>query len=259
MYKNIAEIYALSRPPYPKQLLELIVAQLSVTHNQRYVDLGCGTGELLIPFSSHFKYSIGVDPEQDMLSVAARKVAKVPRDIELVHSTAERYLNNLPDDVTFDFVTAGRSFHWMDQNVVVDELAKRLKQDGIFAILGEADGGLWRRKAIWAKAVHHIIFNELDHKEPFVPPMTKIKASFQDIKNAMACLGSLYESTIEIEQEWTIENIINLFYSAAGFLAWLGDDKKLFENKVYQKLQALESSGIFTTTSTFGVTYVVRD
>ena len=79
------------------------------------------------------------------------------------------------------------------------------------------------------------------------------------MKNAMGRLGQLHEFIIEVEQKWTVDMIINLFYSAAIFLDWLGDDKALFEEKVRAALCRLEPSGVFVTQSHFGVTYAVRN
>ncbi len=254
-YKNIAEIYALSRPPYPQELFNLIISHLSQGPRQHYVDLGCGTGELLLPLSGYFKSSIGVDPDEDMLRVATKKMKNQNiSNVMLIQSMAEDYLTSLSKTMALDLVTAGRSFHWMKQDIVVKEVYARLIPGGLLVTLGEM-GGIWTRESAWAQEVRLIIFEEFPHKPPFTP-VKGCKTSLEIIKKNLegAPFSTIEDFLIESHQQWTIDMILNLFYSASCFLEWLGNDKSAFESKVKKALVRLNPSGVFEDTTKFGIT-----
>jgi ubiquinone/menaquinone biosynthesis C-methylase UbiE len=261
MYKNAASFYASSRPPYPPEIFKLIIEQIPEQPRDLYVDLGCGTGELLLPLSAYFKKSVGVDPEKAMLSEVNKKIKKnTHKNISLFNGTAEEYLTSLSDTTEISLVTAGRSFHWMNQELVTKAVFHHLIKGGAFVTLGEAEGGLWKRKSQWAQIMHDIIFKEFPHKEQFVPPLKRLNISVEATRNMLQKFSftKIEDFMLEAEQQWTIETIINLFYSAADFLDWLGSDKEEFEKKARKALLAINSSGIFYETSKFGITCCVK-
>ena len=255
-YKNIAEIYATSRPPYPQQIFTMIIEKLSTNARKTYIDLGCGTGELLFPLSHYFENSFGIDPDEDMLRVAADKMQKINiKNAHLIHSTSENYLTKLQENNLLDLVTAGRSFHWMQQELVAQEVYKRLKNGGMFVLLGEADGGIWKKTTPWAQEVHKIILDKFPHKITFVPAKGH-STSIEIIRNNLKKIPfkTIEDFTIETKQQWDVFMIINLFYSGSGFLDWLGDDKNKFETYAQTALLKIDSSGTFESGSKFGIT-----
>lgn len=258
-YKNVAEIYSRSRPAYPKEIFDTILANLPAEKRSIYVDIGCGTGELLLPLSPFFSQSIGVDPDEDMLAMAHKKIKQQRRSCELIQSSAERYFQNLNKDTKLSLVTAGRSFHWMDQPLVTQLVYEHLIPGGIFVTLGEASGGIWRRKALWAEEIRKIIFQEFPHKDLFVPakghyvPLETMKENLRSRP-----FSQIIDLSIKVQQAWTYDAILNLFYSAAGFLEWLGEDKSIFDSRVKSVLSKLNSEMIFSDLSVFGITLCIK-
>lgn len=252
-YKNIAEIYASYRPPYPQELFDLILSKLDSRNG--YIDLGCGTGELLFHLSERFKQSFGIDPDEDMLKVASSKLEKLGHtNIQLIKQTAEEYLAHLPQAIFLDLVTAGRSFHWMDQEFVANKVYSYLNDRGIFILLRESDGGIWKRKAPWAQVIHNIIIEKFPDKKPFVPIKGQSNSlEIMKINLKKIPFKSIKDYTIETQQQWNIQMIINLFYSGAGFLEWLGNDKEKFETEADRALLELDRSGKFISSVTFGI------
>lgn len=259
-YTDIAKIYAQSRPPYPQELFDLLIKQVPGEERDFYLDLGCGTGELLLPLSKYFKKNLGIDPDKDMLQEASAKISTlgIPH-VDLINSTAEDYLIHLPQNTILNLVTAGRSFHWMKQEMVAREIYKRLSTNGVFAILGEANGGIWKRQTPWAQAIHEIIFKKLSHKPLFMPAKGH-STSIEIVRDNLAKVpfSKKKEFLIEAQQIWNLPTIINLFYSGSGFLDWLGKDKELFETMATEALLALQSSETFEETSIFGVTICIK-
>lgn len=260
LYHDIAQLYAESRPVYPTDIFGSIINKLPPYRRISYLDIGCGTGELLFPLSTFFLQSIGVDLDEDMLHVAAeKKVRKNINNVDLLLCPVEEYLKNIPDTALFDLITAGRSLHWMDQSFVIPKIYDHLRPGGLFAVLGERHGGIWKRKEPWAEAIHKIIFEEFPLKPKFIPIQGRnssralITMNMQEVP-----FSAIYEFEIIKSQTWTIQNIINLYYSGSGFLEWLAEDKSAFEAKVYDALSQLEPKGIFEEQCSFAVTLCVK-
>src|SRR5690242_13087414 len=75
------------------------------THALRYVDIGCGKGELLSLLQNDFAHVAGCDPSAGMLSFAEGIHAKVQQDPARLPFDAEE----------FDFVTAVCVYHHVPQ------------------------------------------------------------------------------------------------------------------------------------------------
>ena len=70
-YKDAAFFFDRYRPRYPAELIDFV---LRLTPNlDEYLDLGCGTGALLVELTSHFRRAVGVDVDANMLQKAAAR------------------------------------------------------------------------------------------------------------------------------------------------------------------------------------------
>jgi hypothetical protein len=66
-----AALYARYRRDYPAEFV-LRLRQFSRDGHGRLLDLGCGTGQLLLQLAGFFDEVVGIDPEPDMLREAER-------------------------------------------------------------------------------------------------------------------------------------------------------------------------------------------
>ena len=73
LFTGTAWHYAQYRPGYPKPFFDSIVAQFALDGTDRLLDLGCGTGQLTLPLAEHVTEAVGMDPEPEMLTEAARQ------------------------------------------------------------------------------------------------------------------------------------------------------------------------------------------
>lgn len=95
-------------------------------------DIGCGTGLSTFLWKNTADSVIGIEPNPDMLSKA---VEKLNQDAE-AHSLSfiQGYSNQLPlgSDST-DIITCSQSFHWMEPQSTLQEIARCLRPGGVFA------------------------------------------------------------------------------------------------------------------------------
>src|SRR6185295_17311169 len=117
LFAGTAWHYARYRPGYPKAFVDDLVTGLSLDGRRRLLDLGCGTGQLTIPLAPHVAEAVGMDPEPEMLTEAAKSA----RSAGITNVTwAQGNSADLPGDFgRFLLVIMGRSFHWMDREQVL--------------------------------------------------------------------------------------------------------------------------------------------
>ena len=126
--KNSARYYDLGPAPYDGLDIPLYVVLLP-SRGARVLELGCGTGRVLVPMSPYCGYIRGVDSSEAMLEVCRQKLAgegipSAKAAVQIGDITA------LDLGETFDLITA--PFRVM-QNLETDE-----QVDGLFHKLSAA-------------------------------------------------------------------------------------------------------------------------
>ncbi|OPX07253.1 class I SAM-dependent methyltransferase [Mycobacterium sp. AT1] len=121
-FGSVADEYDRHRPRYPQALIERLVTAPGLT----VLDVGAGTGILSAQLMSAGADVLAVEPDEQM---AARCLAK---GIPFERSTFEQWQ---PRDRTFDLVTFGQSFHWVDPDVALPKLASLLTAGGRLALM----------------------------------------------------------------------------------------------------------------------------
>ena len=74
---------------------DLLFAPLDrrVVPGDSMLDLGCGTGQMLLRYAARFRRAIGVDHSREMLDIAEQRLTQSSRPWTLVHSDFFRYLD----------------------------------------------------------------------------------------------------------------------------------------------------------------------
>jgi SAM-dependent methyltransferase len=137
IYRGSAAYYTRGRPPYSRSLAATLAAEVGLDGSGRLLDVGYGPGTLTIALADCFAEVIGLDPDEDMLAVAAdQAVATGKANIRWVHALAE----DLPtlDLGTFRLVTFGQSFHWTERERVAEVVFEVLEPGGALALIVHA-------------------------------------------------------------------------------------------------------------------------
>lgn len=139
---GFAERYGQFRPQPPVALVGLLTQFAGIARPRLVVDLGCGTGQSTLLWAGRADEVVGVEPNPAMLRMArARLAAEGAARVRAI----EAYGNatGLPDGAA-DVVTCSQSFHWMEPESTLREVARILRPGGIFAAYDYA----------WPPAVH---------------------------------------------------------------------------------------------------------
>ena len=124
---SFAAGYDRHRPRPPSVLLELLPLLIGVVRPRLVVDLGSGTG-LSTRFWAHAADEVlGVEPNEAM-----RRFAEEVTEAENVRFVdGSSYATGLADG-SADLVTAAQSLHWMPREQTFREVARILREGGVF-------------------------------------------------------------------------------------------------------------------------------
>jgi SAM-dependent methyltransferase len=116
-----AEDYDRYRPGYPAALIDELVAG----NPSNALDVGCGTGKVAVALMERGLPVLGIEPDDRMASVARRH--GVPVEVGSFESWE-------PAGRTYDLLTAGHSWHWVDPAVGLDKAASIMRPGGTVAL-----------------------------------------------------------------------------------------------------------------------------
>ena len=108
----------------------------SLGAGNRCLDLGCGSGRILLPLARRFPEArfLGIDVSGDMLSQVRVSMASAagPGNIDLVRADANA---SIPiSGIPFDCVCLFQTIHYLNMTIVYDQL-KRLVSDGALLVI----------------------------------------------------------------------------------------------------------------------------
>jgi ubiquinone/menaquinone biosynthesis C-methylase UbiE len=127
-FDNISDVYDLSRPKTPAFPVEICQKYLGHRPNL-VVDMGCGTGLSTLSWCDYSDNIIGIDPNDDMLSVAEKYTSG---NVHFIKAFSD---NTGLEDLCADVVFCSQSFHWMEPFSTLQEVGRILAPNGIFMVM----------------------------------------------------------------------------------------------------------------------------
>jgi SAM-dependent methyltransferase len=250
LFTGTAWHYARYRPGYPDAFFADLIARFRLDGTGRLLDLGCGTGQLILRLAAHVAEAIGVDPEPEMLTEAAEQAqAAQITNITWAQGSSE----NLPSELgRFDLVTMGRSFHWMDREHILNTLDDMVDERGGLVIAN--DSCLVRQATTWQQAIGDVQHRFLPPDwQASIPNLASDHEPHQEIP-ARSAFGHVQHQTYQFTRTWTIEQAIGYLYSTSMPLhRLLGDRRTAFEQEVSDTLLAIDPAGRFAEPVTLQV------
>jgi len=209
-FESTAPWYARYRPRYPAELIERLVAAAGLDGSSRVLDLGAGPGHVASTIAGHVGEVVAVDLEAEMLAqIDQPNVRTVVGPAEAVDASWGR----------FDLVTAGRSFHWFDAEVMFAHLPLITYQ---LALLGDSITDSNAQSRVLA------IATEVLGEEPPKP-----RRRFYRELLAGSPFSDVEEIDVIVERTWTADSLIGLAYSTSvASPERLGAQQEAFERRV---------------------------
>jgi SAM-dependent methyltransferase len=125
-FGSVAAAYDRFRPSYP----DALVNDLVELGPERVLDVACGTGKIAVPLLACGMAVLGVEVDAQM--------ARIARSHGLI--VEEAAFETWDDDGrTFDLITCGQAWHWIDPEVGNDKAARLLNPGGTLALFWNHD------------------------------------------------------------------------------------------------------------------------
>jgi len=217
-FESTAPWYAQFRPRYPAELIDRLVAAAGLDAGSRVLDLGAGPGHVALALAGHVREVLAVDVEPEMLAqIDAPTVRTELARAEEVDASWGR----------FDLVTAGRSFHWFDAEVMFTQLPLVTDQ---LALLGDSVTQSDAQSRVLA------IATELLGEEPVKRPHKRYRELLAD-----SPFSEVEQIDVVAERTWTVESLIGLAYSTSvASPERLGEKRAEFERRVREAFSEQE-------------------
>lgn len=257
VFAGTAEFYAKYRPEYPEMVFHDIVHFYKLDGRGDMLDIGCGTGELSLPLAKYFNKVLAIDPDPDMLKLAKGKATKEKISTIEWRQGSSKDLSDIKNQ--FRLIGLGQSFHWMDQETVVEALYKLIMPTGGLFIVGSAPVTQNKPTALKDELIRDLVAK-------YIGPQRRAGNSIykKPPKSYSDLLGSsefrnykrrVYETKVvrNVEQE-----LGNLYSMSWGRRAYFGERIGRFEQEFKDGISRISSSGSFENLIRFETYFVFK-
>ena len=233
-FTGFADIYEKARPIVPEYPIKIICSYLGKTPDV-VVDLGCGTGLSTVVWRSAARSVVGVEPSEDMLTVAR---AKSSDKIKFVQAFSDD--TTLPDNYA-DVVVCSQSFHWMEPASTLKEVNRILKKDGVFATI-DCD---WPPVALWqSEKAYMTLYSKVSEIEKNTPEISSTFVRYSKDEHLKNIRNSGYfryarELLFSNTEKCTADRFVNIIFSQGSlqtilkqFPELIKDDIEIFANTI---------------------------
>lgn len=133
-FRSAAEHYRKGRPAYAAALFDRVAGRVGLMRDHAVLDLGCGPGQLALGFAGFAGTVTAIDPEPEMLRIAAADAADAGYQIRFVEGSS---YDIGPALGRFRLIAIGRAFHWMDRADTLLRLDGMIEPGGAVVLFGD--------------------------------------------------------------------------------------------------------------------------
>ena len=215
---EVAEFYAKYRRGYPPPVIEALRAAFALTADDIVLDLGCGTGQLSLPLASQVRSVIGMDPEPDMLRLAAETAAgQGVRNVTWVLGADSDVpaLGTLVGQGSLAMTVIGQALHWMRHEELFRTLAPLFRTGGGIAVVANGTP-LWQQDCAWSHALRACLEDHFGTRlEATCGTAAHDRRRYAEALRA-AGFTDVGETVIDYSDELSIDEVIGGVYSAVS-------------------------------------------
>jgi len=134
-FNDVADLYDEVRPGYQEFVIDEICSFAGMTIDSRILEIGCGTGQITLPFARRGYSILGLEPSSTMAALAIKNCTPYP-NVDVLQTTFEKW--PLPAE-TFELVLSAQAFHWIEPYSGCEKAATALRPGGSIALVWNND------------------------------------------------------------------------------------------------------------------------
>lgn len=201
-FDTVAELYDAYRHPYPRRVVEHVVAACALAPGRRVLEIGCGTGQLTRALAVHGAAIDAVELGANLAAIARRHLAGFDQvtvhvgDFEHWKAPAGAY----------DAFVAANAFHWLDPHHRAARAARALAPGGVACLVavhhvrGGTPGFVEKSNAIY----HHFGLSDPD----FVLPRARdVAPAYEDLDES-GCFASVARTRFALTRRMDTEHYL---------------------------------------------------
>jgi SAM-dependent methyltransferase len=142
-FSEQAEAYRRSRPTYPAELLDLLIADAAVTAGNAVADFGAGTGIMTRLLLERGFSVTAIEPNESMQNRA---------DLPAANWIAGTFASSGLETASQDWAIAAQAFHWADPERTLPEIRRILRPGKLFTILWNNRANTASKTLSWTEA-----------------------------------------------------------------------------------------------------------
>jgi SAM-dependent methyltransferase len=134
-FDDAAQLYDEVRPRYPEEIIEHIIAFAALSAQGRVFEVGCGTGQMTLPFAQRGYTVVALDQGERLAALAAQHCQPYPQ-VRAVPCAFEAWQDT---PASYDLFLSAQAFHWIDPTYGFARAAELLKTGGTIALVWRLD------------------------------------------------------------------------------------------------------------------------
>ncbi len=134
-FNEAAHLYDEVRPGYPPPIIDMIITLAELPPNGKILEIGCGTGQITIPFAARGYTILALELGTALAALATEKCRPYPR-VDIVPMAFEVWP---VQEQAFDLVVSAQAFHWIAPEYGCSKAAAALKRGGVIALVWNLD------------------------------------------------------------------------------------------------------------------------
>ena len=134
-FDDAAQLYDEVRPHYPEEIVEHLIAFAALPVHGRVLEVGCGTGQMTLPFARRGYTVVALDQGERLAALAARNCQPYPR-VRVVPCAFETWQDS---SGSFDLFLSAQAFHWIAPPYGLARAAELLQAGGTIALVWTLD------------------------------------------------------------------------------------------------------------------------
>lgn len=221
-FSGFADLYDRFRPQPPALLSSLLPQLAQVTHPQRVVDLGSGTGLSSRYWAAYARQVIGIEPTADMRRQAEAYQAAHPGFENVTYQEGYSHQTGLPAACA-QIVTCAQALHWMEPQTTFEEARRILQPGGVFAAFDydwPPTTGSWQADAAYEACMEQVRACERQTPQP-APVRRWEKEQHLARMQASGCFRYVKEVVLHHLDEGNAERLVGLLLSQGGVMSML--------------------------------------